>query len=646
MKDIRSDFTMQTEHHFNPDLLRFLKYLEFKLSCAAYQFENPVRLDMDLAVRCRDELLKQQEEKVLQLQEVMPKMPLKVSKANPPKITHKKDGTPSKKFLEWQQLLRERKLPAIHKDTIETVLEWQDGNPNSTDQVKSWLYSLGWKPCTFKFMKNKETGEERQIEQVRKDGELTDSVLRLKETTPEVEILEGLTIIQHRLGVFQGFIDSAIERNGGYYLRAEIGGLTNTLRFKHKKPLVNLPGVDKPWGEEIRSCLIAEEGKVFIGCDMVSLEDTTKRHYMKPLDPDYVEEMSQEGYDPHLSLALFAGDITQEEYDTYGETKDPHITAIRKAYKVTNYCLPMYTEVLTKLGWKTFDQIEVGETLPVYNQFEGVVYDGVVAVKHFYQKTPVVRCSNSNTSFVCTPNHKWYSKKRVNTRGTKGYFKYGYTETKELKTEDNLLMAAPYEGDVNGNVTSDEAMLLGFILSDGYYKWSIESSGPSTSKGSRRNIVCMVSQSKNKFYKEVEGCLERLGLSYRKDEKSVSNGNTVFNYYLKCEEARDFFDRVTGCRLQKYELNWTSWVMGLNRSALESFYEGFFMGDGTQGENLISQNEGNIFDAVVATTQLLGKGRVLISGNGKCRHIRRGRSNNLTWQKIKVEEVPHKIPFV
>jgi hypothetical protein len=348
--------------NFNLDLLRFLKYLEFKLSCAAYQFENPVRLNMDLAVSCRDELLKQQEEKVLQLQEVMPKMPLKVSKANPPKITHKKDGTPSKKFLEWQQLLRERKLPATHKDTIETVLEWQDGNPNSTDQVKSWLYSLGWKPCTFKFMKNKETGEERQIEQVRKDGELTDSVLRLKETTPEVEILEGLTIIQHRLGVFQSFIDSAIEvypcsgcgkdlsnvatpecNCGGmsqdvkYYLRAEIGGLTNTLRFKHKKPLCNIPGTDKPWGEEIRSCLIAEDGEKFVGCDMVSLEDTTKRHYMKPLDPDYVEEMSQPGYDPHLSLALFAGDITQEQYDTYGDTKDPHITTIRKAYKVTNY---------------------------------------------------------------------------------------------------------------------------------------------------------------------------------------------------------------------------------------------------------------------------------------------------------------------
>ena len=68
-----------------------------------------------------------------------------------------------------------------------------------------------------------------------------------------------------------------------------------------------------------------------------------------------------------------------------------------------------------------------------------------------------------------------------------------------------------------------------------------------------------------------------------------------------------FFDRVTECRLQKHEMNWASWVMKLSRESLEAFYKGFFMGDGTQGQKLISQNEGNVFDAVVAVTQLLGK---------------------------------------
>jgi hypothetical protein len=308
---------------FNPQLTRFLKYLDFKIRCIKYQQDNPIRMDMELAVKCRDELISMQEEKVEQLKEVMPKVPV-IKKRVRPKITHKKDGTLSVHGDKWFRLLREHKKPMSFNGVVVVVDDYKEPNPNSSDQVKAWLHGLGWKPCTYKFLRDKTTGDERQIEQIRKDGELTPSVLRLKDKTPEVEILEGLTIIQHRLGIFQGFIDCAIKKDGKYYLRAEIGGLTNTLRFKHKKPLVNLPGVDKPWGKEIRGCLIADGGEVFIGADMTSLEDTTKRHYMKPLDPEYVEEMSQPGYDPHLALALFQGEITQEEYDFYGWYEENH----------------------------------------------------------------------------------------------------------------------------------------------------------------------------------------------------------------------------------------------------------------------------------------------------------------------------------
>ena len=325
---------------FNPDLLRFLKYLHFKIECMQYQIENPIRLDYDLAVKCRDELLLQQEEKVEQLKFVMPKVK-KMKWQNKPKSTHKKDGTLSVAGTNWYNALKENGIsPASREakklDRLKVFDCWVEPNPNSVDQVKSWLYDLGWKPCTFKFDRNKETGEERQIPQVRKDGELTPSVLRLKGDTPEVEILEGLTIIQHRLGVFQGFIDCAVERDGKHYLAAEIGGLTNTLRFKHKKPLVNLPGVDKPWGEEIRGCLIADEGQVIVGADMVSLEDTTKRHYIYPLDPDYVEEMSQEGFDPHLDLALHAGAITEQQLQDHVDGKQD-LSLLRKKYKAANY---------------------------------------------------------------------------------------------------------------------------------------------------------------------------------------------------------------------------------------------------------------------------------------------------------------------
>jgi len=348
---------------------RFLRYIEFKGDCAAYQEQHPILLDMDLAVSCRDTLEQQQREKVEQLKEVMPKVPMYVTR-KPPKITHKKDGTPTKKFDEWLDLLRSEGYPPTHKEPIRMVKEYKEPNPNSNEQVKAWLYSLGWKPCTFKYERDKETGDERKIEQVRKDGELTPSVLTLKDKDPSVEILEGLTVIQHRLGVFKGFIESALKINGKYYLKAEIAGLTNTMRFKHKKPLVNLPGVNRPWGEEIRSCLIADDGETFIGADMTSLEDTTRRHYISPLDPGLIAEESEEGFDPHLRLAVEANMIEEGDYKLYKKHKDDpayqkdidRITAIRKKAKVVTYSA-VYGVGKAKLARETGMSVKEAEHL-------------------------------------------------------------------------------------------------------------------------------------------------------------------------------------------------------------------------------------------------------------------------------------------
>ena len=311
---------------------KFFRYLEFKMDCAATAEKVGWKLDVELAQKCVADLTKQKADKEAELISVMPKRKVTTKKSRP-KNCFRKDGTASAHGQRWFDLLQENGLPLHFDEEVEVIKKWEDPNPNSTDQVKDWLYSLGWEPCTFKYDKNKETGEERKIPQVRKDGELTDSVKLIAETNPMVEVLEGLTVMQHRLGIFQGFLDC--EQDG--YVRAEIDGLTNTLRFKHKKPLVNLPGVDRPWGKEIRGCLTAPTGYVLCGADMTSLEDTTKRHYMQPYDPDYVHEMSQLGFDPHLDLAKHAGAIKQSDIDAYNHGTKPELKALRKNYKVVNY---------------------------------------------------------------------------------------------------------------------------------------------------------------------------------------------------------------------------------------------------------------------------------------------------------------------
>ena len=318
------------------DKFRFLDYLTTKMQTAREQADNGWRLD---TAKANDLLLTWEAAKSIkvdQLVEVMPPQQKWVMKHRPPldRMTLK-NGLPSVAATKWFELLTEAKYP-MTTESLRVLHKTTPANPNSPDQVKSWLFSMGWIPCTFNFIKESDTNSvhmvERTVPQIRKDGELCNSVKRLISVNKDVALLDGLTVLSHRIGIIKSFI--SCERDG--FLKATISGLTNTFRFKHSRPLVNLPSVDKPYGEDIRSCLIAREGMTLCGADMVSLEDTTKRHYMQPLDPDYVKEMSKEGFDPHLDLAKFAGAVTQDDIDKHN-SGEVSLKAMRKNYKVVNY---------------------------------------------------------------------------------------------------------------------------------------------------------------------------------------------------------------------------------------------------------------------------------------------------------------------
>jgi len=310
---------------------RFIDYLTFKMDCAREQEALRWKLDVPMAQKAHDEIMVLKEEKVEQLSHAMPKRIL-TRVVTQPKNMYRKNHSLSAHGEKWEELCKEYKQPVTTQSFVVKTGE-ELGNPNSNDQVKDWLYSLGWQPITFKFVRDKETGDERMIAQIRNESDLCESVKDLAEVDPAVDLLDGLTVLTHRAGILKSFLECHVDG----YLKAEIAGLTNTLRFKHSKPLVNLPSVDKPYGDIIRGCLTCPEGYILAGADMVSLEDTTKRHYMQPLDPDYVEDMSREGFDPHLDLAKFAGTVTQDDIDAYNRGERPDLKKVRKSYKVVNY---------------------------------------------------------------------------------------------------------------------------------------------------------------------------------------------------------------------------------------------------------------------------------------------------------------------
>jgi len=308
---------------------RLIKYLTLKMEMAAKQEELGWDLDVKGAEELREELTKLRDEKRVALSEAMP-LNIVYATKNMPKVMVKQDGTKSAHAIRWYDFLKEQKLPEDTQGPVKYIIDRNPANPDSHTQIKDWLFSLGWEPITFDYKRIEGTRDERKIPQVRNASkELCSSVLELSDRDPAIHLLEGYSVLSHRISIVEGFLKH--ERNGK--LQARVQGLTNTFRFKHVAPLVNLPGVDKPYGKEIRGLLKSPEGHVLCGADKVSLEDTTKRHYMMPFDPEYCEVMSAKGWDPHLDLAKFAGAITQETIDKGG----PEVKAIRKSYKAANY---------------------------------------------------------------------------------------------------------------------------------------------------------------------------------------------------------------------------------------------------------------------------------------------------------------------
>lgn len=296
------------------EVWKLIDYIQFKMFTAREAEKSKWKLDVDRCSRGLATLELDKEDKVNSIKEAMPKVP-KYSTVTRPAKLFKADGKLSVRGAKWKQLCKDLNLSLDREEPIKYVSGYVEPKPTSNSQIKNWLTDLGWIPETFNFIR--EGRETRKIPQIRKDikGEkvLCNSVKKLYEKEPALELLEGLSVLTHRIGILKGFLKS-VDDSG--YIMAQVSGLTNTLRFKHKT-IVNLPSVSKPYGDLIRGCLIAPEGYELVGSDMSSLEDRTKQHYMYEFDPDYVKEMQTDDFDPHLDLAVVAGFITEEQAQSH-----------------------------------------------------------------------------------------------------------------------------------------------------------------------------------------------------------------------------------------------------------------------------------------------------------------------------------------
>ena len=297
------------------EVLRLIDYISDKLDVVAEQQENRVLLDTHLINYEIARLSLLADERRDELLEVMPKKAVK-AKRKRPKVMYKADGELSAHGSRWLEFLMDHNLPEDTEGEVEYISGYEEPNPDSVQQVKDWLFSLGWVPKHYKYVRNKETNEFRKIPQISSEfnnSELCESILTLAKGTPELNALAGYSTIKHRLAMYEGFLRD-MDSEGR--LEWGMGGFTNTFRLKHRK-VVNLPNPRAPYAENIRSVFIADEGGYLAGADLSNIEDLSKRHYIKPLDPEYVETMMADDYDGHLEIAVRAGLLTEEQAEAH-----------------------------------------------------------------------------------------------------------------------------------------------------------------------------------------------------------------------------------------------------------------------------------------------------------------------------------------
>ncbi len=288
---------------------KFIAYLSEKMHHAMLAEKSGWKLDLEFTKESLKKLELLQDEKIKALEASMPRIPVFVKKT-PPAKPLKKDGSLSAHGSTWRSELQAQGLPLDHNEEISVLKGYDLPNPNAPQQIKAWLFSLGWVPTEYK---QKNGREIPQINLPNQKG-ICPGIRRLYEKNPELEYIEGLSVLNHRLGILNSFLETVDTRG---YVKAEVQGLTNTLRFKHSLPCVNLPRSDRPHAEGIRGALIAPEGFELCGADMASLEDRLKQHYIYPLDPRYVDSMNRADFDPHLTLCILAKKLSEEDKEFY-----------------------------------------------------------------------------------------------------------------------------------------------------------------------------------------------------------------------------------------------------------------------------------------------------------------------------------------
>lgn len=370
------------------------------------QIRSGIPFDVDAAIDLVDELRAKQKELEAQLKEIFP--PIKHETTFIPKVNNKTRG-----YIKGIPFVK------VHHEEF---------NPGSRQQIVDRLrQKYGWIP-------EKTTEKGNPI--------LDDDVLESL-PYPEAKVLAEYMLIQKRLGQIADGNNAWLKLVNNNTGRMHGDVVTNgciTGRCAHRNPnMGQVPAGYSPYGKECRSFFHAPIGWQLLGIDAKALELRCLAGYLAIWDN-----------------GEYASMVTNPEVDIHIYNQEMFGVATRDISKRLLYaCVPSdITTVLTKEGWKTYEQLQVGELVLTYNEEKEIKeWKPILEIIPEHEDDVWQMQHNHSFKVQATADHRWYVKQRKSDKTkscgwftgskTRRYMEPQVRTTSTITTESNIIVNAP-----------------------------------------------------------------------------------------------------------------------------------------------------------------------------------------------------------
>ncbi len=247
------------------------------------------------------------------------------------------------------------------------------------------------------------------------------------------------------------------------------------------------------------------------------------------------------------------------------------------------WCVPKTTQILTRRGWVSWDEVAVGDETLGYAHGQNV-WTKVTAVN-----TPgvasTVRLGNKHWSTICTPDHRWVMQKGVSRETRVLPLVEGWKD----KDKTKLVLSAPAEGGESA-LSPGKAAVLAWLLSDGHIQWQ----RPQTWSSPIATII----QKPGVYADKIRELL-------REEDAYVSERNHKHSGCVRFYVSAPYVTRLWR-EAGLHESSLPDLVMRLTPEARSAWLTAWIDAEGTKGRLLVSQKDGPKAEALALTLYLEG----------------------------------------